>query len=164
MGYEWAAIRRPLPVLVHRPRPASNAVSSLHPTSRGLQRRGATTKTLEGKTLGAGEGPATFSAARPKTLVVESVGRRRRKTLPTGRETFPTVKRAIQHVANGDGIRPRARRPTHKTLVTGATASRVGKPSANLAILHKPVTASRSQTPSFAALRKTHMFIRSSSV
>jgi hypothetical protein len=46
-------------------------------------------KMLEAKTFGAGERSIEFSAARPKTLAAEGVGRRRRKMLPAGREAFP---------------------------------------------------------------------------
>ncbi|MPZ34123.1 MAG: hypothetical protein GEV13_24580 [Rhodospirillales bacterium] len=45
--------------------------------------------TTQRQTLGAGERPIEFSGDRPKTVDVEGVGRRRRKTLPTGREAFP---------------------------------------------------------------------------
>jgi len=63
-------------------------------------------KMLEAKTFGAGERSIEFSAARPKTLAAEGVGRRRRKMLPAGREAFPDLN--VRYVpAGGKGIHRR---------------------------------------------------------
>lgn len=69
---------------------ASNAGTPFRPASRARPpHRASRKKTLEAKTLGAGGRPIEFSGDRPKTIAMEGVGRRRRKTLPIVREAFP---------------------------------------------------------------------------